>query len=215
MLFFPKLNNRNCGKMLTVTSVQDCDDRKSDDSTAIKQRGVQETNPGRAFTVTCRVLSVLVGLAVAPSLILAEDGDHDRDQGRFVDPIVGSWVIHVHVTTFTPTPNPPPPFDFDNLAAFWEDGIITTSDPTFGTGYGVWKRVGNRTYDTKFLVVVPPGLGYPPGTIQTIFADGTVLNPQGDHMSGRFHGFDTDPSGKVIDFFEGTVEDDRITFSKP
>jgi len=64
-------------------------------------------------------------------------------------------------------------------------------------------------------VVVPPGLGYPPGTIQTIVADNTVLNPQGDHMRGPFHGFSTDPTGKVIDTFEGKVEDDRITFSKP
>jgi hypothetical protein len=135
---------------------------------------------------------------------------------RFVDPIVGSWIIHVTVDTFTPTPSFPLPFKFDNLAAFWEDGIITTSDPSFGTGYGVWKKSGPpRTYDTKFLVVVPPGLGYPPGTIQTIFADNTALNPQGDHMRGPFHGFSTDPTGKVIDTFEGKVEDDRITFSKP
>ena len=161
-----------------------------------------------------RLLTLLLAFAVAAPMLLAEDRDHDKDHGRFVDPIVGSWIIHIHVTTFTPTPNPPPPFDFDNLAAFWEDGITTSSDPSFGTGYGVWKRSGPpRTYDTKFLVVVPPGLGYPPGTIQTIFGDNTVLNPQGDHMSGPFHGFSTDPTGKVIDQFSGTVVDDRISFT--
>ena len=166
------------------------------------------------------LLALLLALAVPAPVLLGGDDDHDRnnerEDGRFVDPIVGSWIIHVTVDTFTPTPSPPPPFKFDNLAAFWEDGIITTSDPSFGTGYGVWKKSGPpRTYDTKFLVVVPPGLGYPPGTIQTIFADNTVLNPQGDHMRGPFHGFSTDPTGKVIDTFEGKVEDDRITFSKP
>ena len=145
MLFFLKPNNRNCGKMLMVTSVQSCDDRKSENKTTAKHRQMQEPKLGKAFTVICRLLSVLVALVVAGPALLAEDGDHDQDHGRFVDPIVGSWVIHVHVTIFTPTPNPPPPFDSDNLAAFWEDGIITTSDPTFGTVYGVWKRVGNRT----------------------------------------------------------------------
>ena len=167
-----------------------------------------------------QLLALLLALAVAIPVLLAEDSDHDHnngsDHGRFVDPIVGSWIIHVTVETFTPKPSFRLPFKFDNLAAFWEDGIITTSDPSFGTGYGVWKKSGPpRTYDTKFLVVVPPGLGYPPGTIQTIFADNTVLNPQGDHMRGPFHGFSTDPTGKVIDTFEGKVEDDRITFSKP
>jgi hypothetical protein len=146
--------------------------------------------------------------AVAAPSLLAEDGDHDhdRDHGRFVDPIVGSWIIHIHVTNFTPTPNPPPPFDFDNLTAFWEDGITTSSDPTQGTSYGVWKKVGPRMYLTKIIQVNSNG------TITTVFGGPTILNPQGDQMTGPFHGFDTDPAGKVIDQFSGTVVDDRITF---
>jgi hypothetical protein len=51
-----------------------------------------------------RLLTLLLAFAVAAPMLLAEDRDHDKDHGRFVDPIVGSWIIHVHVTTFTPTP---------------------------------------------------------------------------------------------------------------
>jgi len=100
-----------------------------------------------------QLLALLLALAVAIPVLLAEDSDHDHnngsDHGRFVDPIVGSWIIHVTVVTFTPTPSPPPPFKFDNLAAFWEDGIITTSDPSFGTGYGVWKKSGPPGHMTQ------------------------------------------------------------------
>jgi hypothetical protein len=50
------------------------------------------------------VSALLLALAVAAPVLLAEDSDHDHDndRGRFVDPIVGSWIIHVTVDT-TPT----------------------------------------------------------------------------------------------------------------
>ena len=87
-----------------------------------------------------RLLALLLALAVPAPVLLSGDDDHDhnngKDHGRFVDPIVGSWIIHVTVE------NPPPSFKFDNIAAFWEDGITTSSDPTEGTSYGVWKKIG-------------------------------------------------------------------------
>jgi hypothetical protein len=45
MLFFLKLNNRNCGNMLTVASVQNCDDGKCDDNKGIKHRQMEGANP--------------------------------------------------------------------------------------------------------------------------------------------------------------------------
>ena len=91
-----------------------------------------------------RLFALLLALAVAPPALLGGDDDHDhnngRDHGRFVDPIVGSWIIHISFKTITP-PGPLPP-DVDNIAAFWEDGITTSSDPTEGTSYGVWKKIG-------------------------------------------------------------------------
>jgi hypothetical protein len=154
-----------------------------------------------------RLLALLLALAIPAPLLLAGDDDHDRnndrEHGRFVDPIVGSWIIHVTVDTFSPTPKPPPPFKFDNIAAFTSDGITINSDPVTGTSYGIWEKMGGKYY-TKIV-----GLNAN-GTTATVFGDGTAL--QGDQMSGPFHGFDTDATGKVIDQFSGTVTDNRITF---
>jgi hypothetical protein len=151
-----------------------------------------------------RLLALFLVLAIpAPLLLAGDDGrNNDREHGRFVDPIVGSWIIHVTVDTFSPTPNPPPPFKFDNIAAFTSDGITINSDP-IGTSYGIWKKMGGKYY-TKIVELNANG-----GS-STVFGDGTVL--QGDQMSGPFHGFDTDATGKVIDQFSGTVTDNRITF---
>jgi hypothetical protein len=44
MLFFPKLNNRDRGKMLTVRSVRNRDDRKSENNTAAEHQQMQQTD---------------------------------------------------------------------------------------------------------------------------------------------------------------------------
>jgi len=159
-----------------------------------------------------RLLAVFLVVAVATPVLLAEN--NDRDQGRFVDPIVGSWLVHATADTITPTPSFPLPIKFDALMALWENGILVTTDLASGTAYGVWKRSGPpRTYDFKFLWVVPPGPTYPPGTIQTGLPYNLALNPQGTQLTGPFHGFSTGPDGEVIDQISGTVVIDRISFS--
>jgi hypothetical protein len=154
-------------------------------------------------------VGVLACLAPIPVLAQGQQGNQGQgDQGQFVDPIVGSWLVHATID------NPPPLFTFIDISAFLENGIIINSDLTVGTAYGVWKRSGPpRTYNAKFLFVVPPGLGYPPGTIQTGLPGPLVLNPQGTQMTGPFHGFDTGPDGTLIDQFSGTAVLDRISFS--
>jgi hypothetical protein len=152
-----------------------------------------------------RLLALVLALAVAAPVLVAQDSDHhrDADYGHFVDPIVGSWIIHVTVEAFSPTPNPPPPFEFDNIAAFTSDGVTINSDPSPGTSYGVWKKIDGKYY-TKIVELNANG-----GS-STVFGDGTVL--QGDQMSGPFHGFDTDATGTLIHQFSGRVMDNRITF---
>jgi hypothetical protein len=213
MLFFLKPNNRNCGKMLMVTSVQSCDDRKSENNTTAKHRQMQEPKLGEAFTVICRLLSVLVALVVAGPTLLAEDRDHDRDQIRFVDPIVGSWIVHVTVTAYTPTLPVPLPLKFDNLSAFFPNGISTGSSPDEGAAYGVWKKIGEKYY-TKIITIVPPNfMGIPEGSIDTVLGEHLTLSPPENQLIGPFHGFVTDPSGKVVAQYEGTVVIDRISFT--
>lgn len=213
MLFFLKLNNRIFCKMLAVTSVQSCDDRKSENNTTAKHRQMQGPKLGEAFTVICRLLCVLVALVVAGPALLAEDRDHDRDQMRFVDPIVGSWIVHVTVTAYTPTLPVPLPLKFDNLSAFFPNGISTGSSPDEGAAYGVWKKIGEKYY-TKIITIVPPNfMGIPEGSIDTVLGEHLTLSPPENQLIGPFHGFITDPSGKVVAQYEGTVMIDRISFT--
>jgi hypothetical protein len=171
-------------------------------------------------------LAAIVGLAIGvASPTFAQqtntpDWNHDSNQGRFQDPAVGSWIIHIHFQTFDsvdPASNPPPPLPlvFDNISAIWEGGITTSSspDPTQGTSYGVWKRIGPRMYLTKIIQL---NLN---GGSQTVFGGSPstpiILSPKGDHMYGPFNGFDIESTGKVLDRFSGSVIDDRITFDSP
>jgi hypothetical protein len=164
----------------------------------------------RSVKSLIRLLALFLALAVAAPVLLAqENGDRDADHGRFGDPVIGSWIAHVHLTDFTPAPQPPQPplpYDFDNVGALLEGGINLNFDPQQGTGSGVWKEVGPRIYDTKFVQLNPNS-----GTISTVLGDNLILNPQGDELRGSFHGFDTDASKKVIGQYSGTVTLDRIT----
>ena len=155
-----------------------------------------------------RLLALLLVVAVATPVLLAEDGEHDnvRDHGRFVDPIVGSWLVHATIDT------PPPTVKFDAVLAIFEDGIVVTTVAGGAPAVGVWKRSGPpRTYDLKFLF--PSGPGYPPGAIGTGLPYNLVLNPQGTQLTSPFRGFDTAPNGMVIDQFSGTGVIDRISFT--
>jgi hypothetical protein len=104
------------------------------------------------------------------------------------------------VTVDTPQPAA---LKFDNIAAFWEDGITTSSAPTEGTSYGLWKKIGPTTYFTKIVQVNGDGTF---GTIKAI----TTLT--GDTMAGTFQGTDTDLTGTTVSApFSGRVTDTRIT----
>jgi hypothetical protein len=157
-----------------------------------------------------RLLALFLVLAVAAPVLLAQENG-DRDQGRFVEPIVGSWIVHVTVTAYTPTLPVPLPLKFDNLSAFFPNGISTGSDPTEGAAYGVWKKIGEKYY-TKSITIVPPNFnGLPEGSIDTVLGEHLTLTPPGNQLTGPFHGFTTDPNGKVVAQYEGTVVIDRIT----
>jgi hypothetical protein len=158
-----------------------------------------------------RLLALFLALTLPAPPLLAGDDDHnnDREHGRFVDPIVGSWIIHIRVTAFTftdPTLTPPPlPIVLDNMTAFWEDGNTTSSDPVQGTAYGVWRKLGPMTYATKIVQVNQDG------TLTTIESISSELI--GNEAKASFHGKQTDSTGRtVLAQFSGTVVDERITF---
>ena len=164
------------------------------------------------FSILCRLLALLLALAVSTPVLLADDEDHDRDHDRFVDPIVGSWIVHVTIDTIEiiiPAPNPPPvlPIKFDNVAALTADGITADFGPPSTTLYGPWEKVGPRIYRQK-IVTVNEG-----GGNTTAFTGPLVLNQQGDQISGPMRTIVTDKNGQVTLEYSGTLLFNRITFA--
>jgi hypothetical protein len=159
-----------------------------------------------------RLLALFLAFAISPPLLFAGDENHDRnndrEHGRFVDPIVGSWIVEV-------SPNPPGPSPFKNLGTFTEDGGNINSDPSFGGGHGLWKKVGPRTYAIKLLTIVPPNFDppFPSESILTVSSDALMLNLQGDELKGSFKSFLTPPNGQTQFLFDGTVKLNRITLA--
>ena len=153
-----------------------------------------------------------LGLYLAlPDRGLAQNNQGQNDQG-FLDPFVGSWLVHATIDMST-IPGLPLPFEFDALQANFEDGTVIATVIAGAPAHGVWKRSGPpRTYDVKFLYF-PSGPQYPPGTIGTGLPGPLILNHAGTQLTGPFHGFNTGPDGKVIDTVSGTVVIDRITFT--
>jgi hypothetical protein len=138
-----------------------------------------------------RLLALLLALAVPAPMLLGDDHDrnNDREHGRFVDPIVGSWTVEVTVGSGS----------FTNLGTFTEDGADINSDGNGGTGHGLWIKTAPGKYMLKFLTIDAAG------TITTIRG---TLNLQGNgQLSGPFQGSDTKGAS-----FDGTAKLTRITF---
>ena len=153
-------------------------------------------------------ISVYLGLSVCG---LAHNDQGQNDQG-FLDPFVGSWLVHATVDMSTIAGLPPLPFEFDALEANFEDGTVIATVVAGAPAHGVWKRIGPGTYDVKFLYF-PSGPQYPPGTIGTGLPGPLILNWAGTQLTGPFHGFSAGPDGNVIDTLSGTVVIDRISFT--
>jgi hypothetical protein len=100
--------------------------------------------------------------------------------------IVGPWIVEVF-------PDPQPGSgSFKNLAVFTPDGGNINTDPDVGTGIGVWERVRNREFKTKFFTIVSAllpedsPLPYKPGSTITVTGTKLTLNQRGDKLEGPF-----------------------------
>jgi hypothetical protein len=208
MLFFPKLNKRSRGKRLTVTSAQGCDDRKSENKTAAKHRQMQEPNPGKSFTVLCRLL--LLALAVFPAIAAAQESDNGRDHGT--DPI-GAWLVTDEGTDGQPSV----------LATFHKDGTASgdvrgdvTGFPEpifFSHEHGLWKKTGARTFTATFVA-----LEY--NRDNSLFAIFEVdanfrLDASGDQYDSDFVATETLTNGQVNHFGPGKSHGVRIRLKPP
>ena len=81
--------------------------------------------------------------------------------------IVGTWLVQstypeVGVTSMA-------------VAAFNKDKTFSSTNQAGGTGYGIWRKSGNKQYQTKLVGIVEPDdpNGFPVGTIVTFIGEGT------------------------------------------
>jgi hypothetical protein len=186
------------------------------DTTEVRGRVTADSREKKTMKPAIRTWLALVTVSLGLYLGLPVCGLAHNDQGQndqdFLDPFVGSWLVHATIDKST-IPGLPLPFEFDALMSSFEDGIVVTTVIAGNPAHGVWKRSGPpRTYDLKFLYI-PSGSQYPPGSIGTGLPGPLMLNPQGTQLTGPFHGFDSGPDGNVIDTVSGSVMIDRISFT--
>ena len=150
------------------------------------------------------VVSVGVLVCLAPMPVQAQ-----LHQG-FVDPIVGSWIVHVTIDTFIPPVDGITlPLKLDNVANLGADGNTADFSPPSTSLYGPWVKVGPSTYRQKIVTVDNDN-----HTMTTAFTGPLVLNQQGDQIVGPMHTFVTDlKDGHIIQQFSGSLQFDRIKFS--
>jgi hypothetical protein len=140
------LNDRRGGKVLMVASVQDSDIER-----------MTEGNPGKSLTVLCQTLSLLIALAVGPTVVFAQEWGHDRDADheRHANDPTGAWLIRSSKGLFILTvfhkggtltgdvegesafiPGPQPP-----------SNVITSPES------GVWQKTGAKTFAATFVAI--------------------------------------------------------------
>jgi hypothetical protein len=128
---FPNLDNRRSSKSLTVKPIRTTQRVPRDCATS--------------FPVLCRLLALLLALAIATPVLLAEEGDHER--GNAIDP-TGVWLNRAN-------PNPPV-----ILITFHRDGtyladvqgesafVPNNHDPGFqitSPTHALWQKTGAKT----------------------------------------------------------------------
>jgi hypothetical protein len=117
--------------------------------------------------------------------------------------LVGSWTVLV-----TSNLGLPPVTD---LTTVNRDGTMTNSDAMFGTGHGVWKRVGDSQFAFKFMtpILLTAPLGTP-GSILTVTGTLTV-DKGGATAFGPYEAVVEHPAIGIELLFEGTVSFARIS----
>jgi hypothetical protein len=139
-------------------------------------------------------------LAIGIASVGAQSAIADDRSGKT---LVGSWMVTVSTNLGLPPAI--------NLTTVNRDGTMTNSDSQFGTGHGVWKRVGAGNFAIKFMTpILMTSPLVPPGSILTI--TGTLTVEQGGATaSGPYQAVVRDAFGDIVFPFSGIVEFSRIT----
>ncbi len=152
-----------------------------------------------------KLLLKSITIAAALTILIGGMSPQDAHADHRRNSFVGSWTV-------VGSPNPPGSPMFINLGSIHRDGTVVNSDPVFGGGHGVWKRIGGRSFEVKFLTLVPPNNPFvPPNALITV--TGVVTLERGGNMaSGNFETTFEDENGNLLLTTDGTVTFTRIRF---
>lgn len=115
--------------------------------------------------------------------------------------LVGSWTVLV-TSNFGP--------DVTDMTTVNRDGTMTNSDKEFGTGHGVWKRVGESRFAFKFMTpILLTVISLPAGSILTVTGTLTV-DKGGATAVGPYEAVIEHPDIGPLVPFNGTVNFTRI-----
>jgi hypothetical protein len=119
----------------------------------------------RLATVVIGLVVVLLGALTPVDSIAAEKS------------LVGSWIIEV----MPDQPDVPPG---RNIGTITSDRTMIITDPEFGTGHGIWKKMGPREFAVRFLALVP--VGHPVGEGTITVTSSVTVDKDGDKATGPF-----------------------------
>ena len=124
--------------------------------------------------------------------------------GRSGKTLVGSWEVLV-----TNEQGLPPAVD---ITVVNRDGTMSNSDGIFGTGHGVWERVGASQFAFKFKtpILALNMFNFPPGSMLTVTGTMTV-DKGGATASGPYTAVILDAFGNSLFGFDGRVFFTRIS----
>jgi hypothetical protein len=154
-----------------------------------------------------RLSALLLALAVAPPVLLAEDGDHDRGN---VHNLQGVWLQQFgpggHLALLT--------FNFGGTASFDIQGDVLFT-PVQTPEHGLWKRTGDRTFIATFLDIeynrdAETSLY---GTVKVEF--GITLYPSGDQYDATIFAQETLANGQVINYGPIPAQGTRLQLTPP
>jgi len=150
------------------------------------------SNKTRRRWILAALLAMLAGVNVAMA-----DDSHGKT-------LVGSWVVVVTSNLS--------PFPAVDLTTVNRDGTMINTDAQFGTGHGVWKRLGDSRFAIKFMtpIMFTNPFELPPGSMLTV--EGTLTVDEGGMTaSGSYHAVVVDAFGGLLFPFEGAIAFQRIS----
>ena len=147
---------------------------------------------------------LLVGLITAHAGAVWADDVEPVEQR--IATFVGAWVVSGVADGDVIPP-------FTNVSTVNRDGSLVNSDPDFGTGVGVWRRIGPNLFVGKFVTIVPDDAGFPPGALLTVESTVTVADGSGSATGPYVSVIEHPDIGELLSF-TGTVSFDRITLGE-